>query len=110
MKSAKVPDPPPIPKLWRVVGNIRREEIKPLWKIRKDGYEYFWVKMFEAWSWRIGHDLGKIVMIGTTHFRYSEFGDPAVGLLCPPEPSRDYGRRKSYLKDIEEMRTRPLKP
>jgi hypothetical protein len=113
MKSTKVPvpDPPSIPKLWRIVGNIRPEEIKPLWKIRKLGYEYFWVKMFEAWPWHIAHDLGKIFMLGTNHFRYSEFGDrPAAGLLCPPEPSRDYWRRKSYLKDIEEMRTRPLKP
>lgn len=110
MKSIKVPDPPPIPKLWRVAGNIRPEEIKPLWKIRKAGYEYFWVKMFEAWPWHIAHYEGKIFIIATTQFRYSKFRDrPAVGLLCPPEPSRDYWRTKSYLKQMEESRNRPLK-
>lgn len=38
-----------------------------------------------------GHDLGEIFIIVTTHFRFSEFRDqPAVGLLGPPEPGRDY--------------------
>jgi hypothetical protein len=41
--------------------------------------------MFEAWPWCIAHDLGKIFMTGTTHFRYSEFRHrPAVGLLSTP--------------------------
>jgi hypothetical protein len=92
------------------VGDIRPEEIKPLWKIRKLGYEYFWVKMFEAWPWCIGHDCGQIFIISTTRFSYFKFRDrPAVGLLCPPAPSRDYWRRKSYVKQIEEGQSRPLK-
>lgn len=33
----------------------------------------------------------KIFIIGTTHFAIPNFAiGPAVGLLCPPEPSRDY--------------------
>lgn len=102
MKSAKVPDPPPIRKLSHVVGNIHPEEIKPLWKIRKYGYEYFWVKMFSAWSWRIGHDLGKIFMIGTTHFHYFQISRPA---RCGPAvPARIKPRLLAQEKLLEGHR------